>query len=43
MGRRLLHEGQPLNDEAANLAKLREMGEQFSRNTLPLCRSLALL
>lgn len=43
MGRRLLHEGQPLNDEAANLAKLREMGDQFSRDTLPLCRNLALL
>ena len=43
MGRRLLHEGQPLNDEAANLAKLREMSEPFSRDTLPLCRNLGLL
>lgn len=43
MGRRLNHEGKALEDDESNLARLRELGEMFTRDTLPICRNLALL
>ncbi len=43
MGRRLNHEGKTLEDDESNLARLRELGDVFIRDTLPICRNLALL